>query len=57
MVSNRTKVTVNGQVFDIPSTKVQELFNMLAQWQSIAVTENAPPNSDPRWNGQQLLNG
>jgi|TARA_R110000787_G_scaffold17748_1_gene55086 hypothetical protein len=56
VVSNKTNVTVNGQVFAIPSVKTQELLNMLAQWQSIAVTEQAP-SQNPNWNGQQLING
>ena len=54
-----TRVTVGGQVFEIPSEKTSELISMLSQWQSISVTEasnkqNPPPAAT--WNGVRLIN-
>ena len=54
--SNRVRVTVGGQVFEIPAVKLSELQSLLAQWQSIAVTENSPQKSN-NWAGKTLLNG
>lgn len=57
MLSNRTKIIVGGQVFDIPSDKVGELLNILANWQSISVTEQNGNANNPTWDGKKLLFG
>ena len=57
MISNRTKVSVGGQIYEIPSEKVGELLGMLAAWQSIGVTEQQQhPTQNPKWGGRQLIN-
>ncbi len=58
IVSNRTQVRVGSQVFEIPTNKLGELLSLLAQWQSISVSEQySGPTSNPKWNGQTLING
>jgi hypothetical protein len=58
IVSNRTQVKVGPQVFEIPTDKLSELLRLLAQWQSISVSEQYNgPTQNPKWNGQTLING
>lgn len=53
--ANRVNVTVMGQVFSIPSEKVSELYRLLANWQSISVTEGNPQPG--QYQGNKLLLG
>lgn len=59
MLSNRIQIVVAGQVFEIPSEKQSELLRMLAQWQSISLSESQvmQNQNNPRYNGKTLLNG
>jgi len=52
----KTRVTVGNQVFEIPSEKTTELFQILSRWQSIAVTE-ANPSPNLQYQGRSLING
>lgn len=56
IISQRTRINVGGQVFDIPSEKVSELIRLLAQWQSLSVSENSN-NPEQKWNGNRLILG
>lgn len=56
MISNRTKVTVGSQVFEIPTDKLSELLLTLSRWQSISVSENNG-TSTQTWNGRSLILG
>lgn len=56
ILSQRTRINVGGQIFDIPSEKIPELMRLLAQWQSLSVSENSN-NPDQKWNGKSLIFG
>lgn len=58
VISNRIRVSVGSQVFEIPSEKVGELMSLLSKWQALGVSENTNSNSnDPRWHGKSLIFG
>lgn len=57
IISNRIKVTVGGQVFEIPAEKAQSLLAMLGQWQSIATENTQTQSNNPNWKGKTLLFG
>ena len=59
VISNRTQVNVGGQIYEIPSEKVGELLSLLANWQSISISEQSRQTQGqaPTWDGRQLLNG
>jgi predicted transcriptional regulator len=63
-LSNRTRVAIGHQVFEIPSERVGEVINMLSRLQSIQVAESSPrpnpvypPNSPQYYQGISLING
>ena len=62
-LSNRTRVAVGHQVFEIPSERVGEVINLLSRLQSIQVAESSPrpsqypPNSPQFYQGVSLING
>ena len=55
MLSNKIKVTVAGQIFEVPAEKQGELLRLLAAWQAISVSENQ--NNSQRYDGLRLING
>ena len=59
VVTHRTRITVQGQIFDIPTEKVGELLGLLSKWQSISVSESGQQNGQTNngWDGQNLIFG
>lgn len=54
--SAKTQVTVGGQVFYIPSERLQEVYSLLSRLQGIAVAENNTPQT-ATFTGQTLIRG
>ena len=62
-LSNRVRITVGHQVFEIPSERVGEVIGLLSRLQSIQVSEASPRPYPPVYNqnnpyqGISLING
>lgn len=57
IISNRIRISVGNQVFEIPSEKVGELMMLLSKWQALGVSENVNNPNDPKWLGRNLIFG
>jgi hypothetical protein len=53
----KVKVTVGGQVFEIPQEKAQQLMMMLQSWQAISIPEQNSSMQNTRFNGQSIILG
>lgn len=56
--SAKTQITVGGQVFYIPSERLQEVYSLLSRLQGIAVAENITMSPQTAtFTGQTLIRG
>jgi hypothetical protein len=55
--SAKTQVTVGGQVFHVPTERLQEVYSLLSRLQSIAVSENTVNGVPPQYTGLNLIRG
>ena len=55
----QTQVVIGGQVFYVPSDRLQEVYALLTRLQSIAVneTQSLPHDKSLSYRGQSLING
>lgn len=56
ITGNRVRVTVGGQVFEIPQEKQFHLMSLLQQWQGVSIPENQNQNKCG-FNGSTLICG
>ena len=57
IASNYTKVSVGNQVFEIPSDRVQEVFQLLSRLQSVSIHSENNPSPVLSYQGKSLICG